>query len=643
MRRNLLFSALVFASLAIAQTTQNPSTNSAINNFDADKALLEAKARGLDPVDYQGYVELKHREWKKENGLLTETNTNSGFKFVAGNSVSAATNIDFETGNYNGWSLYSGDNTVNSNGPLQNIQPMTAGPNDSIYGSFNNNCGNFIGTPSRQGLISTAVSTDPFCGIPLTSPMGGNYVARVNRYCANYEAAVLEQTFSVSGSQTWLNYAYAVILEDGGHGVGEQTYFRADVLDALGNPIPCCQVYMQAANGATPGFYPVSGSFSSYYKPWTPVSIDLSAYLGQNVTLRFTASGCIFAGHSGYAYVDARMDSVSAPGSVWPGDCNYDLTADVNDLFYIGWGYGLTGPVRAGATTNWLPQAMANWGSSGPYGVDYKHADSNGDGVIDVNDTLALSLNYNQAHPWKLAPVTPEIQGIRTLSMSANPSSVSPNQSFDLAVDLSSSGTIAADTLYGITFRLHVPTAFIAGMNSVDYANSFLGINNSSMLTLAKAFVGSGYIDLALVRSTHTNVTGSGNLLNLSLQSSGFASGGTGTFSLSNIRAIGTGGASLPYGSTNLGVNFNATGSGISVPTCNSVKLMPVPADETIFIEGLKGNNVNYEIINLLGETVAASSINVKSPLNISSLKKGSYFLRLYTPDGIVVKKFVKE
>ena len=40
------------------------------------------------------------------------------------------------------------------------------------------------------------------------------------------------------------------------------------------------------------------------YKPWSSVGLDLSGYIGQNVTLRFTTYDCALGGHFGYAYID---------------------------------------------------------------------------------------------------------------------------------------------------------------------------------------------------------------------------------------------------------------------------------------------------------------------------------------------------
>src|SRR5690606_11690462 len=84
--------------------------------------------------------------------------------------------------------------------------------------------------------------------------------------------------------------------------------------------------------------------------------------------------------------------------SVWPGDVNYDLIADNYDVLDLALAYGQAGPTRPGASNNWVGQDMAPWGILQVSAQDMKHADCNGDGTVDANDTTAISLNYGQTH-----------------------------------------------------------------------------------------------------------------------------------------------------------------------------------------------------------------------------------------------------
>jgi hypothetical protein len=582
-----------------------------------------------------------------ENGLL-KPEVKKDF-LVTGkkvNSTASAANIDFEIGDYTGWNLFSGDNMTNSNGPLNYINPMTAGSKDSIYISniYNNsnNCNN-SDTSGRQGIITASVGNDPVSGIPLASPMGGNYVARLNRLCNNYEGSILQQTFAVTPGQKVLNYSYAVILEDGGHAQGQQCYFSAYVLNSIGDTIPGSLVYMQAANGTTPGFYPcLVGSGYTYYKNWTPVSVDLTAYIGQNVTVRYIASDCIYGGHSGSAYIDARLDSTTAIPNVWPGDANYDLVADMNDLLYIGWAYGATGTPRTGATLNWQAQPSANWGQSTIYGTEFKHADCNGDGTINDNDTLAILQNYSLQHAFRKAQPQQinSVSNYRNLQITPGITSVGPNQPLTLSVSMPAN-TTATNNIYGIAFKLQVPAQYISSLTSNDLTNCYLGTQGSNMMLLSKPLISNGTIDYCLVRKDHQDATGGGNLININLLSTNFSTNGAWNFNITDIRAVTYEGAYLPVGSANVKVNFvtNTTSINQLEAVNGQIRVYPNPTANNITIQSSTELGV-ISIYNALGElSLQMKSKNSQELIDISKLPVGVYTIQVQGKYSKLIKE----
>ncbi|MDQ3051585.1 MAG: hypothetical protein M3Q95_11915, partial [Bacteroidota bacterium] len=76
---------------------------------------------------------------------------------------------------------------------------------------------------------------------------------------------------------------------------------------------------------------------------------------------------------------------------VWPGDANYDLTVNNFDVLNVGLGYNAAGPVRPGATNNWVAQPASDWAFQFANGANLKNADCNGDGIISNVDTVAIS------------------------------------------------------------------------------------------------------------------------------------------------------------------------------------------------------------------------------------------------------------
>ncbi len=89
--------------------------------------------------------------------------------------------------------------------------------------------------------------------------------------------------------------------------------------------------------------------------------------------------------------------------SVWPGDSNNDGIADAGDLIPLGIYYGSTGPSRAIVSNTWQKYYSLPWNNQIANFNDAKFADCNGDGIVNLDDTLALTINAGLSHPLRLA------------------------------------------------------------------------------------------------------------------------------------------------------------------------------------------------------------------------------------------------
>lgn len=100
--------------------------------------------------------------------------------------------------------------------------------------------------------------------------------------------------------------------------------------------------------------------------------------------------------------VDVGMTGPGCVGDcVWPGDTNFDGIVNMQDLLPIGLFMGQMGAVRAGATLDfWYGQDAEDWSRTVQQanGVDLKHIDTDGDGIVSVGDTVALNRFYDHTH-----------------------------------------------------------------------------------------------------------------------------------------------------------------------------------------------------------------------------------------------------
>ncbi len=558
------------------------------------------------------------------------------FSTAFAQAQSACGNLDFENANYTGWNLYKGMN-LNSLSAPASVSTYTA---PSISGAN-------VPAPNHC-LINGSGLTDPTTSLSIASPYGSNNVVRVNHIGTGAEVGILERQIAVTVAQPYVNFSYFVIFENAGHTHSDQPYFRLNVLDASNNAIPSASLHIVAGTSTVnPGFIQTGNWF---YKPWTPVAIDLTAYAGQTVTLQFIAADCIQSGHGGYAYVDVDCNR-SAPSvpDVWPGDANYDLSVNYLDLFYVGSAFGQTGTARSVPGNTWAAAASTDWATQSFYLVNSKHADCDGNGTVDAADTTAIALNYGLSHPFRssLQVVTVEnAAAVKPLTVLPSLATVNEGQNFRLDFQVGASGN-TVDSLYAIGFTLDYPAhLFQPASTSMGLASSVTG---SNLLHLVKP--ASQTIDLAVTRRDQQNALAvSGNVFSLNLKAKQTLPADTTVqFNLSNIKALTKSGYVVQLAPTPASVTFKkAVASGIQSQSAGSdILLFPNPSHDKLTVSlGSSTIVQSYKVYSVSGQELISNAEEQisKIELNISALPNGMYILKLQSKDGRVIEKnFVKQ
>jgi len=200
------------------------------------------------------------------------------------------------------------------------LYPIDCGPcsnTDFEFGNFSTwvgslgyccGVGNYIPgiIPDRMEIIS-GTGNDPYSGgqIPLVSPYGGNYSLKLGNYYVGGEAERMEKSFLVTPDNASLTYEFAVVLEDPiGHAHIKKPKFEIRLLDAAGNLLPDTCAYYQVTAGPETNDWVHNGTVR--YQTWRQVTVDLTGYIGQQITVQFATEDCGLLGHFGYAYLDAR-------------------------------------------------------------------------------------------------------------------------------------------------------------------------------------------------------------------------------------------------------------------------------------------------------------------------------------------------
>jgi len=326
-RITLILSAAAFYCIPAFGQVANLNDKAEIDSLEGFQADLALKHTGEahDAAEANNQLNLAKRDYIDQKFALGRYAPGYAESVITQKNpvfpVSSCNNVDFETGDFTGWAGAIGDNMTSSLGPLDNI--------------VNGIVSTTVNAPLTDGLarhtiVTNAFGLDPMGNFPVIPPVGGGtYAARLGGQTPNYQGEILEQNITVSPSSTQFSYQYAVVLNSGGHPDYQQPYFKIEVLDPQGQPIsPCTQLYVAAGtNSANDGFFASPSDPMTYYKPWTTVNFDLTAYIAQNVTIRFTVAGCTQSGHYGYAYIDCSCSQLAASVHFCPGNTNLFLTA----------------------------------------------------------------------------------------------------------------------------------------------------------------------------------------------------------------------------------------------------------------------------------------------------------------------------
>ncbi len=292
------------------------------------------------------------------NSYQTQVNSQNNAGRTAGQPC---VNIDVEDGTFNGWDATFGRSCRTGN----RCYNQTA-----------------IGTNANHTIMNGAGNDPDVPALNVQSPFGGNNTIRLGDLDDGNGAATVAHTFLVTANQPIFTYAFAVALEDNGHDIEEQPFFAIDFFDQNGAPINNCGTYYVAAGAGNPGFQNGPGIWE--WKDWASIYLDMSAYIGTNVTILFTISDCDQGGHEGRAYIDAECLD---PEITYAPNCNGRTLVAPPGLWQYQWKDANGNPVGNNQTLD--------INIAGRYSVDLISES----GCVVTLDTLAtiltpLSINH---------------------------------------------------------------------------------------------------------------------------------------------------------------------------------------------------------------------------------------------------------
>ena len=337
---------------------------------------------------------------------------------------------------------------------------------------------------------------------------------------------------------------------------------------------------------------------------------------------------------------------------VWPGDTNEDEVVNHFDLLNIGLGYGLTGPAREDASLAWEAQASTDWESATPIsGINFNQADTDGNGLIDANDTLAILQNWEEERNFQ--EDEEERFGIDKGEAWLNdvpPIYVLPDTiiagemgNFDIMLGEDAS---PASNVFGLAFSItYDPELIVESSVSINFSDSWMGEPGNDILGLHHDNYSEGRVDVAITRINGLNQSGQGKIGTMQLLTNGQLPPGQDYdlfFDIQNVRIINA--AEEEVEATALSTTSIIKNEMTSTNTLlwnESIHVFPNPTTDQMYIVSDKYLIEEIRLYSLDGRLLQLEKA-ITDKVDLSNYPKGTYLLQFITPQGIYHHKVQK-
>ena len=385
------------------------------------------------------------------------------------------------------------------------------------------------------------------------------------------------------------------------------------------------QVFASSGSGSSLSFKWSNGSFSQYL-----TDVPTGVY---SVTVTDNGNGCT-------ATITKTLTTC-----VWPGDTDTSGVVNANDLLNIGLAFGERGGARAfcanDSTNNdfctiWQSNNVASWSKQTPTTVNFKHIDADGNGVINHRDTLAITRNWRRIRNNARENDNPlEVRGAAP-PMYVQTGRVVEGQWASFPIMLGDA-TNAATGVYGLAFSVNYDASVIdASTVYLSYNQNWLG-SGDNILRISKNF--SGSIEAAISRTNQQNGSGNGQIATLHFKTKTGMSGKNLAFSVDNQQVINRDAQTVP--TVSMPTSTTVLTATAEPDWARQIDVYPNPTTGNVNIEGQNLEIKSVEVFDISGRSLFKSeNIGRGGPLSIA--RAGTYFLKIQTEKGVLMRKVVK-
>lgn len=340
---------------------------------------------------------------------------------------------------------------------------------------------------------------------------------------------------------------------------------------------------------------------------------------------------------------------IKSNAQVWPADANNNGIVNNVDFIFTGVAFESGGPSRliADQGIDWNPKPATDWtGSFNSIGVNYKHADADGNGFIGGADLYSINNYYDTTNVNFTTKMGNVIHG-NDLYLTFSDTVIEAGDTVTITINL---GTLAnpVNNIHGVAFSIGFDTSKIKEIETtLDFHGGWLGTPDVDLYAISKydETINIERADFAATKGPFGTVSGYGEIGKIVVIIEEDLAGkksqkiGSLTFNFENVLGI-----------DSLAFDMNITckndtliiSDGIidGIEKLNIIKVVIYPNPTNYTINILTNNKIqDIALLDITGKKV---SVNIEDKsIDVSGLNQGIYYLKMKVDNSIVVKKVI--
>lgn len=356
---------------------------------------------------------------------------------------------------------------------------------------------------------------------------------------------------------------------------------------------------------------------------------------------------------SEFVYFDLRTRAAQLTGGriiavdqVFPGDTNDDGIVNYRDLANLGHAFGATGPERDETGTDFRGYLSMPWeGAFRQKKLNHRFADTNGDGVVNHADTIALHTNYGKTHafanPDGLTDAPRKVDGT---PLYLEVDTLVPGQRIDIPVILGTENDPVTG-IYNVRAVIdYDPAVVVPGSVSFSFNESWMGTPAVDLLSIFQENSGLGQVAWAISRTDGQDLAGFGRIgtISITIEDVIFSErSDVDEFRLLDAHMETAKEEPLPIApETTTVVIQSTTTSTEDILEEGTTIIYPNPVSERLYWTTERTDIQHIEIRDVQGRLLRTRAYQGDNWITVESLPAGVYQLHLRTTEGQIVKRF---